>query len=461
MSRGQDIDGWMAAPSPRMIRLAALTLVPGAALWAVQPALAGPVLLALAFLALLLLADRKAGMVRLGELELETPEALRMTEGRPSSLSLVVKGRMPPQRHVWLGWEYPEGLKGGKGMTSYGVNGEGPWRLSESIVPLRRGRWLIQRRVVGLISPWGLWWIRREDAVQIEARVQPRLDRERRQVAVHLLSRGDHGQQRQRLGGKGREFEKLREYVHGDSLDDIHWKATARRNEPITKVFRIERTQDVYVAIDVSRLSGRPLDPTSDSATAPDTSPDTPLERHLRAALVLGQAVALLGDRFGLILFHRQVERYVPAGRGPAHEALCREAAYAARVHEGQPDFGELFAFLRSRVRRRALILLLTDLDDPVVAEEFVERLPVLSGKHVVTVIWLRSRLAAPLFEGAPVETVDGIYDRLSAHRHWRQRQERVRILEKKGTACIEPDHERLAPALVQRYLAVRERMLV
>jgi len=59
-------------------------------------------------------------------------------------------------------------------------------------------------------------------------------------------------------GGKGRDFEKLREYIPGDSLDDIHWKATAKRGHPVTKVFQIERTQEVYVILDASRLSGAP-----------------------------------------------------------------------------------------------------------------------------------------------------------------------------------------------------------
>ena len=57
--------------------------------------------------------------------------------------------------------------------------------------------------------------------------------------------------------GKGREFEKLREYVRGDSLNDIHWKATAKRGHPVTKEYQIERTQEVYIAIDASRMSGR------------------------------------------------------------------------------------------------------------------------------------------------------------------------------------------------------------
>ena len=93
---------------------------------------------------------------------------------------------------------------------------------------------------------------------QSEIRVYPNLFTERRNLAALFLHRGAFGLHAQRQVGKGREFEKLREYMPGDSFDEIHWKATAKRGRPITKVFQIERTQEVYVVIDASRLSARP-----------------------------------------------------------------------------------------------------------------------------------------------------------------------------------------------------------
>ena len=75
--------------------------------------------------------------------------------------------------------------------------------------------------------------------------------------------------------GRGREFEKLREYIPGDSFDEIHWKATARRARPITKVFQVERTREVYVAVDLSRLSARTHAVATESAFWSSGSPWT------------------------------------------------------------------------------------------------------------------------------------------------------------------------------------------
>ena len=93
--------------------------------------------------------------------------------------------------------------------------------------------------------------------MQSEIRVYPNLLTERKNLAALFLNRGTFGIHAQRQVGKGRDFEKLREYVPGDGYDEIHWKATARRGRPITKVFQIEKTQEIYVIVDASRLSAR------------------------------------------------------------------------------------------------------------------------------------------------------------------------------------------------------------
>src|SRR5204863_6499793 len=102
-------------------------------------------------------------------------------------------------------------------------------------------------------SPLGFWAVRKKAPAQSEIRVYPNLLTERKNLAALFLHRGAFGLHAQRQVGKGRDFEKLREYLPGDGFDEIHWKATARRGKPITKSFQIERTQEVYVIVDALR----------------------------------------------------------------------------------------------------------------------------------------------------------------------------------------------------------------
>src|SRR5258708_34061976 len=101
------------------------------------------------------------------------------------------------------------------------------------------------------------------------------------------------------LGG-GREFEKLREYEPGDGFDTIHWKATAKRRHPITKVYQTEKAQEVYVALDSSRLSGRLV---ANEYTESAGKQIPTLEREIAPSLLLCPAAQSQGDCLGLLTF--------------------------------------------------------------------------------------------------------------------------------------------------------------
>src|SRR5262249_21425099 len=104
-----------------------------------------------------------------------------------------------------------------------------------TITPRRRGRYQIDTCFLEAPSPPRPWSVRRNDAVSLEIRVYPNLRSNRE---LKSLRRGIGGIRALRQIGRGREFEKLREYAPGDGFDEIHWKATARRGHPITKVFQ-------------------------------------------------------------------------------------------------------------------------------------------------------------------------------------------------------------------------------
>ena len=211
--------------------------------------------------------------------------------------------------------------------------------------------------------------------LQSEIRVYPNLAAERKKSPA-FFKRGRLGVHGQRQIGKGREFEKLREYAAGDGFDDIDWKATARRGHPITRVFQIERTQEVYIILDASRLSARPV------AGDPDA---TILERNVTASLLLALAAEKQGDLFGLITFSDRVHDFVRARNGKTHYGACRDALYTLQPRLVAPDFDELFSLLRLRLRRRALLIFLTELDDPIVAEAFQRNVPLLR-QHLILV---------------------------------------------------------------------------
>src|SRR4030095_1545117 len=182
--------------------------------------------------------------------------------------------------------------------------------------PMKRGLFKLESVVLESVSPLGLWLVRERRKLDHELRAYPDLLAERQRVAALFLRRGMTGSHAQRRAGQGREFEKLRDYVPGDSLGDVHWKASAKRRHLVTKIHQIERSHEVYVVIDVSRLSAREI------AGQPGVSV---LERYVTAALILGAAAERQGDQFGLITFSDRILTFLRARAGQAHFDTCRE----------------------------------------------------------------------------------------------------------------------------------------
>ena len=323
-------------------------------------------------------------------------------------------------------------------------------RISWDCTPRRRGRFTGVVACGETGSRLGLWRLRTHAVLPGELRVYPNLFSERKSLAALFLDRGQLGVKLQRTVGRGREFEKLRDYLPGDGYDEIHWKATAKRGRPVTKVFQAERTQEVYVIIDASRLSARPVEHDGITQTA--------LERHLTAALVLLLAAQRQGDRFGVLAYDDRVRVFLRAGGGAGHYAACREALHALQPGEGTPDLAEIVRHLRTHLRRRALLVFLTDLGDPVLAEDFTRHARLLARQHLVLVNQLRPPGVAPLFSGAEVGGPDEIYARLAGHARWAEARALAQKLRPLGITATMLEDETMAAQLVTQYMRVKGR---
>jgi uncharacterized protein (DUF58 family) len=322
-------------------------------------------------------------------------------------------------------------------------------RLSEKgtvevvCTPQQRGHYQITRCFLSGQSPFKLWHNRVEQAIHIEIRVYPDLQRD--STARMLLLRRSAGVRRLRLVGRGRDFERLRDYAPGDSFDEIYWKATARRGAPIVKVFQVERTQDIYVILDSSRLSAR----------------NNALEQFISAALTVALATENEGDHFGLVTFSSRVDRFIRAGRGKAHFARCRDALYDLNSSAVSPDFEDLFANLQLQVRRRSLLLFLTDLSDPMLSEVFLRDAPSLARKHVLLVNEWSDEESRPLFSGAAPANLEEISERLAGHLQWAKRQDLQHSLRQKGIALHELKLGSASADLVRQYLQVKQKQVL
>jgi uncharacterized protein (DUF58 family) len=208
------------------------------------------------------------------------------------------------------------------------------------------------------------------------------------------------------------------------------------------------------VVVDASRLSARIPEQESAAGT-------TVLEGFVTAALVLGLAAEQQGDLFGLLTFSDKVERFVRARNGQAHYRACRDALYTLQPKIVTPDFDELCSFIRIRLRRRALLVILTALDDPALAESFVRNIELIRRQHIVLVNMVPPAGVKPLFTGPNVAEVDDLYRQLGGHLQWHKLRELQKVLQRHGVRLSLPENERLSADIVAQYMNVKQRQLL
>jgi uncharacterized protein (DUF58 family) len=279
--------------------------------------------------------------------------------------------------------------------------------------------------------------------IECALRVYPNL-RDRATAALFL--RDPHaGVRVHRQVGKGREFERLRDYMPGDSYEDIHWKATAHRRSPAVKLYQVEHAQEVYVVIDSSRLSAR----------------EQILESYVTAALHLALAAQRQGDRFGLIAFSDRPHRLVRARGGMDHFRLCREAIYNLQPRRVSPDFRELFTTVQLNLRRRSLLILFTSLDDPLLAETFKREVPLIARRHLILVNVMRIAGLKPLFQGeAPVD-LESTYNALAGQMLWNNMRELQIALRHHGVRLSVVEPREIKAQVTAAYLDIKRRQLL
>ena len=458
----------MIVPQNRLLLWFAVIVLPFALLIAVEPA-AGVVSLALigAFV-IAVLADAAGTRTSLAGISVALPEIVRMSKDREAKLELRIRNERQDTRTLRVALGLPREIQSPQEDVQVALPSDTEWsRLTWPCLAQKRGSYRINTAHLEASSRFGFWSVRKTVPVSTELRVYPNLFAERKNLAALFLHRGAFGLHAQRQLGKGREFEKLREYVPGDGYDEIHWKATARRGHPITKVFQIERTQEVYVVIDASRLSARGTVSGGRATTVdqPDTSALTPgvstLERFVTAALVLGLAAEQQGDLFGLLTFTDKVGKFIRAKNGRAHYSACRDALYTLQPQIVSPDYDEVCAFIRLRLRRRALLVFLTSLDDPVVADSFVKNMDLIRRQHLVLVNMLQPPGVAEVFTNPNIVAMDDLYQHLGGHLLWHNLRELEKVLQRRGVRFSLLKNEKLSAELVSQYLGVKRRQLL
>jgi uncharacterized protein (DUF58 family) len=364
---------------------------------------------------------------------------VHVQNARPRSLSLFVKDEYPPQMKL-------SGLR----EAYMRVDGQTSATLVYGLTPPKRGRFEFGQIAVRFLSRWNLVWCETRVGDPITSvKVYPNMRRAREAELKALGARSLVASHRKTSWrGEGREFESLRDYVRGDELRHISWSATARRGKLTTRQYQVERDQTILIAIDGGRLMTARIEQ------------ETKLDSAVHAALALMSAAARAGDNAGLLVFGRKIKAFLPPSRGRDHMDAALEALYSVEPEMIEPSYSHAFEYIAAHSKRRSLVIVITDLVDEEGSKELLTSLKLLRPRHLPLVVTIADRDLRAVVSNAP-ENVRDLFTQSVAEEIMYLREAALRLVESQGGLALDVTAAALAPAILEKYLQVKERGLL
>ncbi|MEU9806970.1 DUF58 domain-containing protein [Mycobacterium sp. NPDC050853] len=334
-------------------------------------------------------------------------------------------------------------------------------RVVTALRPLRRGDHRPATVTVRTVGPLGMAGRQGRHDVSWQLRVLPPFLSRKHLPSRLAKLRELEGAIPVLIRGQGTEFDSLREYVVGDDVRSIDWRASARRNDVVVRTWRPERDRRILVVLDTGRTSaGRiGVDPTSG-----DPSGWPRLDWSMDAALLLMALASRAGDRVDFLAHDRTVRSQVS---GASRNELLQLVVNAMAPLEPsliESDARDLVATIRRRSRHRSLIVLLTDLNPTALEEGLLPLLPQLTSHHHLLVAAVSDPrvedMVRPGSSTGPGEIrsfdVEQVYDAAAAERTRGERRRIVTLLRRQGVEVVDAPPDEIAPALADRYLALK-----
>lgn len=373
------------------------------------------------------------GPVRLGEsvevtLTVENPGS-RAVHGRLRDAWPPSAGATPPRHRL----DVPPGERR---------------RLVTTLTPTRRGERWADRITVRSWGPLGLAARQRSVRVSGTVTVLPRFASRRHLASRLARMRELDGRRAIQVRAAGTEFDSLREYVPGDDVRSLDWRASARSTGLVVRTWRPERDRHVLVVLDTGRTAAARVG--DDEATGTAGAPR--LDASMDAALLLGALASRGGDRVDLLA----VDRVVRASVVGVHELLPAlvQAMAPLEAQLVETDMRLLTTTVLTRAPRRSLVVLFTALEDAAVREGLEPALGALLHRHTVLVAAVDDPALTALAAGrADAEAVYGAAAAQVAQDERRRVSER---LARRGVEVVTAGPDDIAPAVADRYLALK-----
>ena len=312
--------------------------------------------------------------------------------------------------------------------------------------PVERGEYYFGR--LNIYAYTGLRLVRRRYSFQNEqmVKVYPSFIQMKKYDFLAIDSRiSQIGLKKIRRIGHTMEFEQIKDYVPGDDVRTINWKASAKQGSLMTNQFQDEKSQPVYSIIDVSRSMKMPFNNLK------------LLDYAINSSLAFSNIALKRKDKVGLLTFSNKIGSFLAALNKKTHLLSLLETLYAVNTQFRDSDFGLLYVHLKKKITQRSLLMLYTNFEHISSLERQLPYLLAISKKHLLVVIFFENTELNKLTD-QPAETLPEVIDKTIAEEFSFQKRLMVKELQKYGIQTILTRPEDLSVKTINKYLELKAR---
>jgi uncharacterized protein (DUF58 family) len=381
-------------------------------------------------------------------LKRELPD--KLSNGDQNKISIQLSHRYPFKIFMRIIDELPDQLQVRNFYLTALVMPNETKHLNYVVRPTSRGEYLFHHINVYLKTPLGL--IVRRNVIQSEkmVKVLPSYFLLRQyELLAHSNKLADAGNKKIRKIGQSLEFEQIKEYVRGDDIRNINWKATGRKGgQLMVNKYTDEKSQQVYCIIDKGRVMKMPFEGL------------TLLDYAINASLILSRVALVKQDKAGLVTFAEQIGSFLPADHKAIQMNNILEALYNQQTKFLETDFEKLYALVRTRITQRSLLVLFTNFESLSAMKRQLPYILTIGKSHLLLLVFFENTELEQL-TSAPVKNVEGLYTKTIAGKFIYEKRLIVKELQQHGIATILTEPRRLTINTVNKYLEIKARQAI
>jgi uncharacterized protein (DUF58 family) len=375
--------------------------------------------------------------------------AARFSNGDENKIELTIKNEFTFPVYIEVIDELPEQLQIRDWKRNIFLHGRQQQKIKWYLKPLQRGEYHFGNIHLYVSTPLKIMCRRFTTEAHQTIPVYPAfMQLHKYELPSHAVIDTESGSSRMRKMGQSMEFEQIKEYVAGDDIRTLNWKASARKGGLMVNHFMEERSQQVYCIIDKGRLMKMPFDGL------------TLLDHAINSSLVLSNICLKKQDRVGLITFSNTLGSMLAADRRPVQTESISQILYKEKTDFLESDFEMLYQQIRNKIKHRSLLILFTNFESLSGLNRQIDYLRSIARYHLLLVIFFENTELKKLTTSS-AKNIEEVYIKTIAEKFAFEKRLITRELENYGILSILTSPKKLTVNAINKYLELKTRQAV